>query len=212
MSTCPLCLAADTASFFEDDGRAYRACRGCDLRFLDPASRPTPEAERARYLLHQNDVHDPGYRAFVRPLFDAICGRVPPGAEGLDFGCGRASALGNMLSGAGYAVSGFDPFFAPDRASLARTYDFVAACEVIEHVFAPHAELERLRALLRPAGWLGLMTLLWTPDVDFARWHYRRDATHVAFYSPATFQWIAARFGFATPEILGERVVLLRAV
>jgi SAM-dependent methyltransferase len=210
MASCPLCLGADTFALLEKDGRRYHACRACELRFVDPASRPSAEAERARYLLHRNDVHDPGYRAFVRPLFEAIRARIEPGAEGLDFGCGPASALGHMLSGAGYAVRRFDPFFAPDPASLARTYDFVAACEVIEHVFSPNAELERLYTLLRPGGWLAVMTLLWTPDVDFASWHYRRDATHVAFYSAATFRWIAARFGFDAPEIAGERVVLLR--
>ncbi len=210
MSSCPLCLGADTCAFLEKDARLYHACRGCELRFVDPLHRPSPEAEQARYLLHRNDVHDPGYRAFVRPLFEAIQARVPPGAAGLDFGCGPASALGHMLESAGFALRRFDPFFHPDRASLAQSYDFVAACEVIEHLFAPQAELERLRGLLRPGGWLAAMTLLWTPEVDFARWHYRRDPTHVAFYSAATFRWIAAHFGFAAPEILGDRVILLR--
>jgi SAM-dependent methyltransferase len=104
----------------------------------------------------------------------------------------------------------FDPFFHPDRASLAGVYDFVALCEVIEHLFTPRAELERLRGLLRPGGWLGVMTSLWTDEVDFARWHYRRDPTHVAFYSEATFRWIAEHLGFAAPQLAGERVVMLQ--
>jgi SAM-dependent methyltransferase len=210
MSACPLCLGEDTFRFFAEGARVYHACRSCELRFLDPASRPSPEAERSRYLLHENDVHDPGYRAFVRPLFDAIRARAPRGAAGLDFGCGSASALEHMLSADGYAMSRFDPFFQPDPEPLARTYDFVAVCEVIEHLFAPHAELERLRALLRPGGWLAVMTSLWSEDLDFARWHYRRDPTHVAFYSGPTFRWIARHLGFAALEIAGERVVLLQ--
>jgi SAM-dependent methyltransferase len=210
MSRCPLCLGVDTSVFFEKDARRYHACRCCDLRFVDPRDRLPREEERARYLLHRNDVHDAGYRGFVRPLYDAIRKRVPTGATGLDFGCGPASALGHMLDGAGFALSRFDPFFHPDAASLAKTYDFVAACEVLEHVFAPHRELERLHGLLRPGGWLAAMTLLWSDGVDFAGWHYRRDATHVAFYSSASFRWIAGRFGFDALEILGERVVLLR--
>jgi hypothetical protein len=210
MPPCPLCLAVDTPRFFEEGARVYHVCRSCELRFLDPACRPAPEAERSRYLLHENDVHDPGYREFVRPLFNAVRTRVAPGAAGLDFGCGSASALEHMLRASGYAMRSFDPFFQPDRSSLAGVYEFIVLCEVIEHLFTPNAELERLRGLLRRGGWLGVMTSLWSDEVDFAGWHYRRDPTHVAFYSAATFRWIAEHLGFAAPQLVGERVVMLQ--
>jgi hypothetical protein len=187
----------------------YHACARCDLRFLDAASHLSCDAERERYLLHRNDVRDPGYRGFVRPLFEAVAARVPAGSAGLDFGCGRASALGHMLGAAGYRMRAFDPHFAPDRASREQPCDFVVACEVIEHLRAPHEEVAALRALLSPGGWLGVMTLLHSPQVDFATWYYRRDPTHIAFYSAVTFDWIRERFGFRTLERAGERVVLL---
>jgi hypothetical protein len=114
-----------------------------------------------------------------------------------------------MLASAGYAVCGFDPHFAPDPTSLARSYDFVVACEVIEHLYAPHAELARLREILRPGGWLGIMTLPRAPGVDFAAWYYRRDPTHVAFYSERSFEWIRERFEFRALERAGDRVVML---
>jgi SAM-dependent methyltransferase len=210
MPTCPLCLAPDTAPCLEDGARVYHACARCDLYFLDAASHLSLDAERERYLLHRNDVGDPGYRDFVRPLYAAVSERLAPGAHGLDFGCGRASALGHMLESGGYAMRAFDPHFAPDPTSLARSYDFVVACEVVEHLSAPHVELARLRGLLRPGGWLGIMTLLRSPGLDFATWYYRRDPTHVAFYSERSFEWIRARFGFCSLERAGERVVLLR--
>jgi hypothetical protein len=47
----------------------------------------------------------------------------------------------------------FDPFFAPDRASLRRTYDVIACSETAEHFDCPGDEFQRLDRLLRP-GWL----------------------------------------------------------
>jgi hypothetical protein len=43
----------------------------------------------------------------------------------------------------------------------------------------------------------------------FLQWRYRRDPTHVSFYSPATFAWIASHFGF-TMERVGSDVVVLQ--
>jgi hypothetical protein len=208
---CPLCLAAGGSRFYAEGPRAYYHCSRCDLRFLDPVYRPCAAAERSRYLLHENDVADPGYRAFVQPLHDHVAQRVPAGATGLDFGSGTGSALADMLGHSGYEIRRFDPFFDPDRASLQRLYDFVVACEVVEHLFDPHTEFQRLKALLVRGGLLGLMTLLWTPEVQFADWHYRRDPTHVAFYSRVSFRWIADRFGFQAVHFAGPRVISLRA-
>ena len=116
-----------------------------------------------------------------------------------------------MLRDSGYAVQTYDPFFDPVPERLGHRYDFIVACEVIEHLFDPHAELLTLRGLLRDGGVLALMTALWTPDVDFASWHYCRDPAHVAFYSRATFGWIADRFDFRAHVFVPPRVVALRA-
>ena len=35
------------------------------------------------------------------------------------------------------------------------------------------------------------LTRFLTDDGHFPRWHYRRDPTHVCFWQPATFQWLA---------------------
>ena len=41
-----------------------------------------------------------------------------------------------------------------------------------EHFFEPGAELRRLDALLRPGGWLGIMTELLDEQRVFAQWRY----------------------------------------
>lgn len=208
---CPLCQSPSAAPFFEQRGRAYHACDRCDLRFLDPAHRLSADQERARYLRHRNDVSDPGYRAFVRPLFDHMVERVPPGAVGLDFGAGPGPVLADMFEAAGYQIRLFDPFFHPVREHLDRRYDFIVACEVVEHLFNPREEFHTLKGLLNDGGILGIMTWLWTPDVRFADWHGRRDTIHVAFYSETTFRWLEEALGFQSVSFEGPRVVLLRA-
>ena len=70
----------------------------------------------------------------------------------------------------------------PGRDALQRDYDVITLSEVAEHLFEPAVEFERLGRLLKPGGWLGVMTCFQTDDTSFARWHYRRDPTHVVFY------------------------------
>ena len=60
--------------------------------------------------------------------------------------------------------------------------------------YDPGGELARVDRLLRPGGWLGVMTRMLTDDAGFARWWYRRDPTHVAFFRRETMTWIARRF------------------
>src|SRR5690606_29278515 len=110
---------------------------------------------------------------------------------------------------AGRPTSNYDPFFAPDDALLARTWDFVTCTETTEHFFEPAREFERLDALVRPGGWLGVMTTVRDNAHDFAQWWYVRDPTHVCFYSARTFEWIAGRFGW-TLERPHPNVALFR--
>jgi SAM-dependent methyltransferase len=167
------------------------------LTFLSPELRPDEEAERAHYATHENDAADPRYRAFLDRLAAPLAERLAPGAEGLDFGAGPAPALAEMLRERGFGVRVYDPFFAPDEEALRQTYDFIACSETAEHFFDPAAEFARLDALLRPGGWLGVMTEMLEDDATFTGWRYARDPTHVCFYRAETMRWIAERFGWS---------------
>ena len=210
-SPCPLCFSSSVSLAYQDDSRPYFACAVCDLRFLDLSARLPLEQEKARYLQHNNDITDPGYRKFVRPLYEQVREHVRPGATGLDFGSGTGPVLADMLRHAGYEIRLFDPFFQPDAESLRQTYDFIVACEVMEHLFNPSAEFRRLRQMLCSGGLLGVMTLLYEEGTDFASWYYRRDPTHVGFYSRATFRWSGRLYGFSQVWFPSGRVALLRA-
>lgn len=205
---CPLC-ASGAAHFLSVAGRDYFRCAGCGLRFLHPDQHPSRAEEHAIYRLHENDPADPRYRRFLSKLAEPLLNRLPPGAQGLDYGCGPGPALAGMLREAGHAVALYDPFFAPDPSALDQTYEFVTCTETVEHFHRPAEEFERLRGLVRPGGWLALMTCFQTDDDRFTNWHYRKDSTHVVFYREETFRHIARCWGWAC-EIAAKDVVLMR--
>lgn len=205
---CPVCRARRCARLLTAGGRDYWRCETCQARFLDPRQRPARDAELAEYRLHQNDPDDPRYRRFLSKLVDPLLARLPEASCGLDYGCGPGPVLAAMLREAGHAVALYDPFFAPAAAVLAQHYDFVTCTETAEHFHRPDEEFARLTRLVRPGGWLAIMTCFQTDDTCFGNWHYRRDPTHVVFYREATFRVIAASHGWSC-EIPAKDVVLM---
>ncbi|SFU41533.1 Methyltransferase domain-containing protein [Halomonas korlensis] len=191
MRVCPLCTSRHTAFYHQDARRDYRQCLRCDLVFVPPAQRLSREAEKAIYDRHDNTPGDAGYRRFLSRLFDPLHQRLAPGARGLDFGAGPGPTLSVMFEEVGHPMAIYDPFYAPATFALTRRYDFITASEVVEHLFEPGRELERLAGMLHPDGWLALMTKRVTSKDAFARWHYIRDPTHVSFFSEASFVWLA---------------------
>jgi hypothetical protein len=206
---CVLCGSEALDRFAHVHGRGYLDCGRCGLIQMAVADRPDRRTERAHYGTHENDPGDEGYRAFLRRLADPLAARLPAGAEGLDYGSGPGPTLSLMLAERGFAMAIYDPFFAPDRGVLSRTYDFITCTETAEHFFRPGREFERLDGLLRPGGWLGLMTELYEEGRPFREWRYARDPTHVSLYRRRTMDWIADRFGWEL-EVPGWNVVLFR--
>lgn len=205
---CPLCGLAAPAPFHTDAQRPYLRCARCMLVFVPGAHGLTPEAEKAVYDLHENDAGDPGYRRFLARLCDPLLERLPPGSIGLDFGCGPGPTLSGMLSERGHRVHLYDPFYHADDTVLDRTYDFITATEVVEHLRDPGRVFGELFGMLRPGGWLGIMTKLVTDREAFRRWHYIRDPTHICFFSRTTFGFLADRHG-ATHQFIEKDVVLM---
>lgn len=206
--SCRLC-GGKLVEFHRGRRREYLRCRDCKLVNVAHANLPTIDQERAVYDLHENAPDDAGYRRFLGRLFDPLNLRLPPASHGLDFGAGPGPTLSVMFEEAGHRVAIYDPIYAPDRSSLQHTYDFVTATEVVEHLHYPRQTLDLMWSLLRPGGWLGIMTKRVDDSRSFANWHYISDPTHVGFYSLATFQWLARGWP-AELHVLGADVVLLR--
>ena len=120
---------------------------------------------------------------------------------GLDFGCGPGPTLHQLVIDSGYRMELYDPYFHP-RDLTKGTYDFITCTEVVEHLGTPWREWSQLKDLLNPGGILGVMTHLYDDVFDheepesFRQWPYRRDDTHISFYSSKTMDYIANRFDF----------------
>ncbi|MEP5567234.1 MAG: class I SAM-dependent methyltransferase [Halioglobus sp.] len=206
---CPLCGAEQVHPFHRDSRREFLRCEGCALVFVAPSYYLTPAEEKAEYDLHQNDIFDEGYRAFLSRLAVPLLERLPTGARGLDFGCGPGPALATMLTEAGCQMQLYDLFFHSEKGPLEKNYQFITATEVVEHLHDPGVELARLWELLEPGGYLGVMTKLVRDAEAFAGWHYKNDPTHVCFFSEQTWRWWSRLKG-AELERFGADVMLLR--
>ncbi|MDZ7749263.1 MAG: methyltransferase domain-containing protein [Halofilum sp. (in: g-proteobacteria)] len=207
---CPLC-GGPTEPFHSDRRRDYHRCPGCGLIHVPRSQQLDATGEKAEYDLHRNDPDDPGYRRFLERAAAAVRARVTPPAHGLDFGCGPGPTLSLMLEDAGYSVALYDKYYAAHPGALQQRYDFITATEVFEHLGNPAAVLRRLLGCLHPGGWLVVMTKRARGDrAAFADWHYIHDPTHVAFFSDATFEWIAAKHGLRLEFVCDDVVALQR--
>jgi len=171
---------------------------------------PTPEEEKRRYEEHNNDVNDPKYQAFVSPITSGIFQEMTAEHSGLDFGSGTGPVVSKVLKDRGYNIREYDPFFASDPHSLKIRYDYIVCCEVIEHFHHPAVEFKQLHNLLNPGGPLYCMTHLYHPGIDFNKWYYKNDPTHVFIYQKETLQWIKKTFRFTSLEIHNRMVVFTK--
>lgn len=205
---CPLCRGDDIDSFYEDENRTYLNCSTCRLVFVPRCYWLSAEEEKATYDLHENDPQDAGYRQFLSRLAVPLMERLEARQKGLDFGCGPGPALPVLLEAQGHRVDLYDPFYYNDPSVFDQEYDFICATEVVEHLRDPGGEFAALFKMLRPGGWLGIMTKLVMDRHAFRQWHYIRDMTHICFYSRRTVDYLAQRFD-ARLDIAADDVMLL---
>lgn len=209
MLTCPLCLSTDCDEFSKDKKRSYYRCRTCALVFVAKPDLPTLEAEKAEYDLHQNTLNDPGYRIFLSRVTEPLIARLPEHASGLDYGCGPGPLLAKMMCEQGFSTAIYDPIYAVDDSPLNAQYDFVTCTEVVEHFHNPAQEWRQLTSLLKPQGFLAIMTKRVIDQARFVNWHYKNDPTHVCFYSDHTFEWLQNQFPLQI-EYMTKDVVIMR--
>ncbi len=211
MHSDPACaLCRGKSSFFaEAASRRYLKCAVCGSVFMERKSFLSPEGEKKRYQEHNNDPDEPGYRRFVSGIVDAIKKRFSPFHRGLDFGSGAESPIAAMLSEEKYNIVQYDPFFRNRPELLKDKYDYIACCEVIEHFRNPGHEFTLLRNILKKGGMLFCKTEIYSDEVNFDRWYYKNDPSHVFFYSPEALENISIMFGFDKAEIKDRLIMYL---
>ena len=205
---CPLCISKETSDYFSNKRRDFLQCSICNLVFVPEKFHLTPEEEKKRYDLHENDPQDEGYRNFLLRLAEPLSERLKPKSQGLDFGSGPGPTLSAILEQKGHTVDIYDYFYADDKKVLQKKFDFITATEVFEHLRNPTYVIELLWNILKPGGVFGIMTKLVIDREAFSTWHYITDRTHICFLSEKTFNWLAEKLK-ARIEFIGSDVILL---
>lgn len=199
---CPLCFHSKSSIFYSHRRDFYR-CDYCKMIFADPQFFLTSEKERARYELHQSDKDDKdGHAQFLSRIIDKMEVHIAfdDSKSILDFGCGPFQKMKEILSKRGLNIDCYDPFFAGQASDLPKTYELVFATEVVEHFKRPNQDWRYLTSFLKKDGWLGIITQPYVEGLDFAKWWYKNDPTHVAFYSNETWDLICSEFGLQIIE------------
>lgn len=205
--SCPLCEGAGV--FFQKHGdRLFYLCGVCSGIFLDSRYYPDADAEKKRYMEHNNDVEDIRYQEFVSPIVQSVLSDFTPQHQGMDFGAGTGPVISKLLQDKGYDIVQYDPFFYDEPQLLQKKYDYIACCEVIEHFHHPYDEFKRLKQMLERRGRLYCMTEIFHPEMDFHRWYYKTDPTHVFFYQKDTFSWIKKNIRFSDISI-DKRLIIM---
>lgn len=183
---CPLCQG--NGEFFHN--KNFQKCIRCQGVFRCPEYFMSPDKEKARYGEHNNDVQDIKYQNFVSPIVNQVLTNHTNWELWLDFWAGTGPVISHLLWKKWFEISLYDPFFHNKPELLLKKYDFIIACEVVEHFHNPYKEFQLLHSLLKPQGKLYIMTDLYSPAVNFQEWYYKNDLTHVFFYSEKAFDWI----------------------
>jgi SAM-dependent methyltransferase len=206
---CPLCGSQVITFYADDQFRSYLQCGCCQLIFADPKSYLSASEEKSRYDLHQNNPLDQNYRNFLGRTFEPVKARINSEANGLDFGAGPGPTLSLMFEESGHQMAIYDLYYANDPSVLvSKFYDFVTCTEVLEHIANPQSVIPMLLGLLKPGGLLAFMTKLCLGKEYFHRWHYKKDPTHICFYSKETFEFVANRYNCHL-EFVGDDVIIL---
>lgn len=206
---CRLCLSNyKLIKISGKDKREYLLCDNCKLITVHPDYFLNKEEEKERYLQHQNGIHQTGYVNFLNTAIQPALEHITKEMIGLDYGCGYAPTISEILKQKGFKCENYDPIFF--RKKLKRKYDFIFSTEAFEHFFHPLKEIETIVNRLKSNGLMIIMTERWTMEEKFSNWYYTTDPTHVAFYHNNTFDFICNKYALKKVYDDGSRVIILR--
>lgn len=209
LDNCLLCRGVELQTLSpKNDERHYYLCHACKLIAVDPIYYLSEEDEKKRYQSHNNGIDEPGYVSFLNRIVEPALSYINKSMKGLDFGCGPAPTLSKLVNSHGITCDDYDPLF--HFNTPLNKYDFIFATECFEHFFEPKKELKKIKSLLKPGGYLFVMTERYDNIERFHNWYYKRDPTHVIFFHQDTFHFIENEYGFKIMYNDKNRVIILK--
>ena len=190
----------------------YYRCLSCGFISLDDAQRVDKKREKKQYDQHNNSLENEGYVQMFEEFID-LC--IAPYLENiqtaLDFGSGPTPVFSELLKRRGLEVDIYDLFYAPEKVYKNRSYDLITSTEVFEHLSKPLEILELLTQHLNPKGYIVLMTKF-PPKEDnaFLNWWYRRDPTHISFFTPKSFEIMSKKVGLKLLKTMNNNITVFQ--
>ena len=211
MIFCKICSKNTRPIYDEQYDQNYFYCPHCEFIHLDESKIISSKQEKKEYGFHQNSFENKGYVNMFREFIDkAIRPYKSQIRTALDFGSGPGPVLAELLRQEGFETDIYDKHFAPEKVYLNKKYDLITATEVFEHLEDPVATLKLLQSHLSENGILAIMTLFHPQDDEtFKKWWYRRDKTHISFYTPKTFKHLAELLDMKTLMVDDKNICVL---
>lgn len=192
----------------------YYYCRTCEYIGVDKKDVVTKEKEKAQYDYHENTIEQEGYVEFFKKFINNAVIPFLIGDVGLDFGSGPEPVLAQvMLRDYNRHIDFYDLYYQPEKIYENKIYDYIISTEVMEHLQDPMKIIRILYKHLKVGGTLSIMTLFHENNTEqFLKWWYRRDVTHISFFTPQTFKVISKKTGFEIIYTDNKRYITLKKV
>lgn len=187
---CLFCQSEQTQKIIEDNYKCFQ----CHIVFKAENAHLVPAEEERRYQFHENDANDKKYYDFLIKLIKPIEHELANIRTHLDFGSGKSSVYQKYFQEKNCESWCYDLYFYPDIKTLHKQYDLVTCSEVVEHFNNPNHDWNTLVSTVKPNGLLAIMTNFYTDDIDYSKWWYKNDPTHVIFYSLNTFEYLEKKY------------------
>lgn len=211
MDKCLLCSGQVDKVYDPQLDLDFYHCKSCEFVYQAPNTHASLEEEKALYDHHQNSFENIGYVNYLQKFLNEHVLPLNKGGLALDYGSGPGPVLFALMQEHFEEVYHYDPFYHPEESYLDQQYDVITSTEVVEHFVDPLKEFAKLRDLLKEDGYLVIMTNFRLMDMEeFLSWWYRRDQTHISFYHPNTFAFIADKLGLKIVSDNGKNVIILK--
>jgi len=212
MYKCKICKSRTTTIVESKKEFSYYRCSFCGFIYLDDDFKLEKEAEKAQYDLHNNGFESEGYvQMFENFITEAIAPYLDDIESVFEFGSGPGPVLSELLKRRGLEVDIYDLYYAPKKVYESKCYDLIVSTEVFEHLSRPMEILEMLAEHLTERGYVALMTKFPPKDDQkFLDWWYRRDPTHISFFTPKSFELMAEKVGLKVLKTINENIVVFQ--
>ena len=209
---CKICNSATNKIRESRKNLDYYRCQNCGFIYLDDSHIVDSKTEKAHYDKHQNGFESLGYVDMFEKFIDKA---IEPYLENietaLEFGCGYAPVLAELLGRRGLEVDKYDLYYFPKKVYEDKKYDLITSTEVFEHLKEPTTILKTLSNSINSMGYIVIMTQIPpADDRDFLNWWYRRDITHISFFTPKSFKIMGSKVGLKRIKVIAPNVVVFQ--